>query len=443
MNTYRQEREESKLQHENVSKFESGEDPDWRAIFFLCDTVLKKYGICPYLDYRASASLSANTELKVKWLTDQEDSGATFYSTRDYVREGPSDVETNMTLNGISDELEILVVDLLGDQIVDRELTLNDIREILLIKKDSKSISKRLKVQLSNVFACFDKVAEDHQIDLSKYALICLGVALKNYRSSLLPETFKGNGENGENKENGDVTNHFWQLVDRYQSTQKRANETRLKIEKKRSDARKELLELLEKDFKIDQQGRILSPWSALSMSQKRERIESYCNWYAREHDWSIERAQEMSSFVWDQMTSKNLKPSDIEFKSRNGYITNINVIWNEDLATFERLKTAPRTVKKKNAQKKSIDHWLGVYGFSQVEVEEMKLRLNRLILRETLMSSFSRDKDSIMRSVIEHSGLPLDLSTSVMDYGIPIFEKIHKIVMAEEMDEEELEEEV
>ena len=403
-----------------LEEFEASDSRDYPAWTFLISDVVKAYGICNYLDYRTDESISVNNDRKRHFLFNQQDAGATYTAKT-------KEVTDDSDLKSLERQLEVLkakiheyVFQKMSEMDLPDGLTLERITEVLLAKKETKSQNKKAKETYTQVVLAMDQVLMRIGIDLSKYAYACLSYNMRTYKAPTLDAKV--------------VDSVYEELYTRFVTTQTSYNQLKVSKEKQIAEAKEHLALLIEKNFQVDQTGKYFKRWSSLSQDKQRERIRSYCDWYMREQNHPPAKAEEMYEWILDKLDGKELKSSDITFSTKYGYITKINILYDQQSQSFEKQKKAPRVLKKRKGPKRTL-----LEALEDKKVPNAQLlveRVNRLLLHE--MCSHTKlielDKDVVIGHVLKHLGIPEQLKTVVTDHLHVAYEDVLGVILSNAM---------
>lgn len=401
-------REKLQARLAELEEFQAQDDAEVPAWTFLLKPVIDEYGICPFLDHRTEKDLRCIVQRRMSWLSAQKDQGAVYHATVSGLRDVSELAKKQKGIEDLREEVHRFVQGRLEGCPMPHELTLEDVVTNLRQKKENKSQNKRSKEVFAKTVTAMDFVMMKHGIDLSKFALVHLGYPLRSYKAPAVPHEVQ--------------CADFENLCASHQRLCTDYNSKKIQKERSVADAKEQLAFLIETEFHVDQTGKYFKRWSHLTDEKKHERIRSYCEWFMRSRENAHQLADAMSAWVITELRRKELRSSDIVWNFRLGYITHINIVYNETLQSFERGKRP--ILKKEKVLKKSLLARFLEYGKSPEEAEKLLQRTNRLLLHG-ILSAGNADvpKDVLVNKVLAELHPPHGLQMHVLDHMFTVYD--------------------
>jgi len=396
-----------------LEEYNQRDDPEYPGWTFLLSPVVKEYGICPYLDVKEDNGQSLKS-MRMGWLANQKDGGALYKdcvgifldqqqmidlendieSTRNHMREYV--LQVILDLNSESKAEDDVAMEVNHDQLIDN----------IKLRKDAKSQNKKVKECWNQTLRCLDYLYLNKGVDFSKYVQAFYGWTVK-YKPPV----------------GGEIDPKFESLHEHFVNSTSKLNNLKLRLEHQREDAEQHLAALIKQNFLSAQQGSYFKKWSSLTQEKKEDRIQSYCEWFARKSNKGMRFAESMKKFVLEKLSSKEMRIMDVKWDSSSGIISDINIKVNDD-DTFEVGKRAPRILKSsRKISKKKRDELF------QSDNEKVILqRINRLLLFE-LLKGQTLNKDVIVKTVVKNLHLRTMPELHVSDYIAAKYEEVLEVI--------------
>jgi hypothetical protein len=378
-------------QMRNLDDYNLYDIPEYPGWTFLVSSVVKAYGICPFLNVYDEEC----KKRRVPWLQSQADRGDLYDQVIDnlvnltVLRNLESDV------NGTRTELVDYVIETLQKCTLpdgmNHDLLIDNIR----MRKEAKTQNKKVKDAWSTSLRVLDYIAVNCGFDFSKYIHVVYGYTLR-YKAPFVPES--------------SLDKKFNALYDEYMSLKAKLTRLYHTRENEVAEAKVQLGNLINQNFQINQVGRYFKKWSSLTPEKKEDRIKSYCEWYMRKQNRPISDADIMKNFVLEKLASKELRGMDVEWNNKIGMVVNINLTL-DDEGSFSLGKRAPKVLKKKRNGRKKKDEL-----FQTEKEKDLLKRINRLLLFEILKGN-SINKDLLVKSVLGNLHTRLLPEGNLKDY--------------------------
>lgn len=413
-----------------LEEYNQSDDPQYPGWTFLLSPIVRSYGICPYLNVRDMESKKRRTE----WLGNQSDQGKLYHETVKKLldQQWMADLENDLAvlrerirdhvlrvIQSLNEENQHLLdspaalqFELNGDDVpivIDHDELIENIRK----RKEAKSQNKKVKETWNQTLRVLNYLVVKKGLDFSKYIHAVYGWVVR-YKPPSIPDS-------------EELDAQFESLYERFNSTVSKLNNFRYELEKEKEDAEHQLATLISQNFQLRQVGRYYKKWSSLTQEKKEERIKSYCDWYAREHNKPMSLADQMSRFIVDKLENKDLRIMDVKWDSKMGVITNINIVVQEEpdgSTSFDLGKRAPRILKsaRKTSKKKREE------AFKSDEDRILLQRINRLLLFE-LLKGQTLNKEIAVKSVMRNLHTRMLPENVIYDYVMSKYDEILDVI--------------
>ena len=412
----------------HLEEYNAHDLPDHPGWTFLLSSVVKEYGVCPYLDVNDAES----KRRRIVWLEEQPDGGELYRETVGKLlnQQWMNDLENDLvslqqrlreyvrkTIKDLNEESRIAMDAGSCGEMMEGDLPMqidhDELIESIKLRKEAKSQNKKIKDSWSRTLRMLNYLITKKGLDFSKYVHAVYGWVLR-YKPPTDVAT------------NGQLDSQFESLYEMFNSTTHKLSNFKYQLEKEKDDAEQQLANLIKQNFQLEQSGRYFKKWSSLTQEKKEERIKSYCDWYARQHNKPVQMADAMKTFVIEKLESKDLRIMDVKWDSKNGVITDININLEEDDTTwtFSLGKRAPRILKnaRKSGKKKKDEIFQ-----TDREIQLMQ-RINRLLLFEILKGR-RLNKDIIVQEVMRNLHTRMLPASHIMDYISSKYEEIVEVI--------------
>ncbi|RKO94519.1 hypothetical protein BDK51DRAFT_33572 [Blyttiomyces helicus] len=394
----------------NLKLYSDLDLPDYPGWAFLLPAVVKKYGVCPFLNVHDEEC----NKQRISWLKNQEDGGKVysdqlaFFTTNEAFR--IIEDELKHKLNSLTRYME----NIFDSVSLPDNSKLSDLLNNIRARKEAKSQNKKNKESWSMTLNNLDFIASTKGIDVCKYFEVLSGQRPRykppEMMASVVDQTFN------------DMYNDFMSV---------KSTVATMEINKNRDfqEAQNALSLMISKNFLSLQTGRYFRKWSSLSPDKKKERIKSYCDWYLRENEKSIKLSEAMTNFVMDKLANKELRIMDIKWESKSGIITNINISI-DDKDEFQIGERVKRVLKSHKTSRKKRHQWF------QTEREKRLLqRINRLLLFEIVKNQTGVvKKERVIKAVLDNIHSKMVPLYQLQDYMSLKFDEIIEIVRSNAM---------
>lgn len=377
--------------------------PGWT---FLIDRVVKLYKVCPYLNNNDVEC----QKRRIEWLENQPDKGEFYKQVKEEIMDQDFIPNMEKDLENIKESLVSYVENSFKDLLLPENITLDTLIENIKIRKEAKSQNKKIKESWNLTIRVLEQIMIQKHFDFSKYIKIVFGFALK-YNAPEIPLEDP----------------MFNKLVEDYNRVSAKLLVTKTRLETEKKEAEEHLAILIQENFQVEQVGRFFKRWSSLTPDKKEDRIKSYCDWYMRKNNLPVNLGDEMKEWVLSKLITKELRVMDIEWNSKLGYITNINITHQETedkQLVFDYGTRVARILKRRKSSKKKKE------DLFQTDKEKLLLqRVNRLLLFEILKGNIL-NKESIIKSVISNSHSRIVSANLLQDYVYSKYDEMLKIIL-------------
>jgi hypothetical protein len=353
-----------KKEHErcerNLAEYEKHDSPELPAWTLLLPNVVKAYGVCPHLNINDPAHLSNRRA----WVESQPDGGATYRAEVDALTLAENNEASCEQRKELLDRLTAVVEGKLATTstpISCAEL-LEKVRDVV----EGRSKTKAEKAEALAACVRLSAIANEAGIDIARYAELIMGCKWK-VRPPMPPV----------DKQDPAFTSALVDL-DRHRIS---VSQQISGSNRQRQAAYRSLAGLIDNHFQIQQRGRWLKRWFALTPEQQKDRISSYCAHYAQ----GLSRPSlgpRMTDWVTSCLADRSLRPSDIQWCSKTGIIQGIACAFDPAADQFvlpERNAKSSQAKKKRHSEPAAFP---SANASTQDKVDPGTLnRANRLLL--------------------------------------------------------------
>ena len=365
-----------------VEAYTQRDTPEFPGWTFLIKEVKEEYGICPFLNLSDPDTL----ENRKSWLQTRSDSSEVYSRA----------VERFNSPNGLlalQEEIKVLRA-----TIVDY-VQCPDLVEEINVLKGTSSRTKKTKLQWDEI-----------RIKLNDL-FITTGIAFELYLKHVHGISIPFVNRPGK----ADPT--FSVNVVRLESLLEKLNFESSLVKLRKQDAEKDLADLIDRHFQIEQVGKYFKRWGLLTVVQQEERLASFCEFLARNSEMMPHFAKEIVSFVKASTLTKKIRASDIKWVLKSGVIDEImglSIVQGEIVLSGRTI--APKT--KKVSKRKPSD----------LQEKDYK-RLNRLLLFE-LMQTSTPQKVKVIKTVSDNFHPRLADMGSVYTYLSVNYERFTQAIL-------------
>jgi hypothetical protein len=328
-----------------VEQFERDDDRDFPAWLFLTDPVLTHYGNCPYLSHDQK-------HLREEFLTLHHNGPTVFQeSMRRFVRKEPMAIlETQVKV--AKEELIQSIYSDLNDSIDAIKQPLSNqtcgwhtadelisyVLDELRVFQSAISRTKKVTQRWHQTLRLIEVIQQVTGINLAQFLCIEHGVTFKYKPASKVQ-----------------VQSQYETVSERYTRALNAWHSEETHVERVLELAVQRLALLIRNGFSEIQTGRYMKRWSALTDSQREERLRSFALYLVRKrgiNDQSF--TKRLGDEIWKRVQEKVIRPSDIKWVIKEGLIKDITGLhWTEEDGEFSfkqdvQVKKAARTRKAK-----------------------------------------------------------------------------------------------
>lgn len=295
------------------------------ANIFLHDTIIKNYGLCPYIQ-NIDSDREQIKKNRMEWLQQQSDKGDLYYELynktiklseievlEDHKKVIEKDIEylINVTLNECQKQMYINIIELIYEY------------------KTSKLKTKKIKEKLNKIIFLSEKLYNDSCLNIHDY---------------LNKKTNINISINDNNMENNDslrlIQGNFNINLEKYDDILNKIKNSRKYVKNTLKHTYKSLELFLNQDHKpntFKQQGKYFKKWSLLTQEEKYERLKSYVTYYiSKNFKNNDELNEKMYQCIKTLFDNKVLNYSNIKWNEKVGLVEKINnIIYDENTNTF------------------------------------------------------------------------------------------------------------
>jgi len=385
---------QAERREKNISEYEKHDDRSLPAWTLLLPTVVKAYGICPYLN----VDQPHHSEERGRWVSSQTDGGATYRQEVDRLINSEDREKHRLWEESALARLENIITRLGRRHQVDVAAVISQVRQ----ERDAKTKTKKDKARYLSVMQEVDRVARETHVDLVTYLDV---VDRWNIRHTLPEDT--------------EIDTEFVEVCDAIRLERDKLNNISGEKGRQKKQAYDALSRLIDTNFLLEQQGRWCKRWFQLTSEQKNERIAVYATNWATMNGFSAEMGKRLESFVHNALQKKALTATDIHWNIQSGLIEGINVAYSSVTDDFTVEKPPSKGDKRKARP---------IVGADTVSTSEDRPRLNRLMLL-FLVSSETVERAAALTFVQSQVG-----PTATPDVVGQIFDKMAEVVVSHPM---------
>lgn len=333
---------ENHLHDESVSYTQINEYP---SILFFHDSIIKKYGLCPFLKTTESYN---NVKEKINhWLKNKDDKGKMYYDLYDKIINEKEIKQLNKKKKLLEDEIQVII-----NTILDSEH--KDIYNNALILLDeymaSKLKTKKVKEKFKNIVFLFSEIYDKCHVGIHEYLSEKLHIDIPiNYSNSF-----------DNNEQIKMLREHFKDYIEKYKNHNiELENQVKYikNIKKNLSELFNTHLNSIEPDI-YKQEGKYFKKWTLLTPEEHLDRLESYSKYYIskklnNKHNENIFLKKDdhvvLFEFLSNAYKNKILKFNFFKWDIKKGIIESFPYLlmdYSDDKLSFS-LKTKPVTKPK------------------------------------------------------------------------------------------------
>lgn len=312
------------------------------GMLFLHDSVIKKYGRCPYINI-TSSNKDEVIEKRKEWLNSQRDNGQVYYDLYNILI-NKSDIKS-YTLQKECTENDIENIINVTLNTVQKQVY-NDALILLYEYNASKLKSKKIKEKYKEIIYLFSKLYNDTHIHIHEY--------VSHKLDTQIIINYSENGNGSVNKTisiyNDLLTKNFKEYLDKYILIKQNLTNSSKYLKNTTKHLNNELVSFLKtKDTDtFVQQGKFFKKWSLLTFEEQCDRFHSFARYYVSRkkplQESKEENIEKLSNFLQESFKNKILKYNSIKWNIKTGMIDSVLIEYIDD--NF-KVKTKPSVVKK------------------------------------------------------------------------------------------------
>jgi len=368
----------NRIEDSLLDEFLKNDLQDIPAFLFFHDSVIKDYGLCPYI--------IDNQIKRSDWLKQQKDNGVKYFRLYEKII---NNQELNKYMNeklDIEKEIEHIINIHISDE---QNQLLNEAMSLIYEYKQSKLKTKKIKEKFNKVIFLFSKLYDLTRIDIHEYINKKSNVnIIINYPNNdikivkkISKISFKT--EKDDNILTPDQLNkHFHIYLDKYIIVLNNITISQKYIKNTKKHLYNSLNSyLIQKQKPVIpvyvQDGKYFKKWSLLTNDEKNDRFLSYVKYYISKNcnTTSVTTQEKLNDILYKLITDsyyniKNLKYKDIKWNINSGIIDKIPLNINQSfLNSFDNNNSNENNSNENNSNEEDTSSKIFTFNIKEVEV--------------------------------------------------------------------------
>lgn len=356
----------SESEHDNnLDRYLKNDPCDVPAYLFFHDIIIKKYGLCPYINHIGDVKNN-----RITWLNQQDDKGETYYTLYNKINKKSEHQLYQEKKENIEKNIEQIINVTLNDSQKQMFVTM---MELIYEYKKSKLKTKKIKEKYNKIIFYCNKLYDETCLNihdyLNKKTKINVIIIPEEQKELTLQEgmihlNFKMELSNYDEildkiklseKYIKNTIKHTHKALDNYLTNLNVTNTHTITPNANKS---------------VHQEGKYFKKWSCLSNDERYERFESYTKYYISKHFKNdTELYEKMLKYIKESYNNKIIHYTNIKWNTKKGIIEKMNhFVYDDETNTFKfiiketqksKKPSSPRTIFSQQNEEVINEHIL------------------------------------------------------------------------------------